>query len=93
VFVNKDGTLKLGDFGISKSLDATSDMAATAVGTPYYLCPEICKGDKYSLKSDMWSLGIILYELCTLKRPFQGENIYSVMKAIMNTKFEEIPNN
>lgn len=41
----------------------------------------------------MWSLGIILYELCTLKRPFQGENIYSVMKAIMNTKFEEIPNN
>lgn len=68
-------------------------MAMTAVGTPYYLCPEICKGEKYSLKSDMWSLGIILYELCSLRRPFQGENIYAVMKSIMNGKFEDIPNN
>jgi len=38
----------------------------------------------------MWSLGIILYELCSLRRPFQGENIYAVMKSIMNGKFDEI---
>ena len=67
--------VKIGDFGISKVLESTSDLAKTLLGTPYYLSPEICIGQKYDYKSDIWMLGCILYELCTLRRPFEGESI------------------
>ena len=46
------------------------------MGTPYYLSPEIIKNEPYNFKSDMWSLGVILYELCALKPPFNGNNIH-----------------
>lgn len=59
----KNGTIKLGDFGIAKVLEQTVAQAETQVGTPYYISPEIIKGRKYSLETDIWSLGIILYEL------------------------------
>ena len=70
IFLNVNKQLKIGDFGISKSLDQ-SQMAATAmVGTPYYLSPEMVEGKPYSTKSDIWALGVILYQLCSLKLPF-----------------------
>jgi NIMA (never in mitosis gene a)-related kinase len=64
IFLTSKRLLKIGDFGISKVLDNTS--ANTFVGTPYYLSPEVCCNKKYDLRSDLWSLGCILYELCTL---------------------------
>ncbi len=48
------------------------------IGTPFYFSPEMCKGEKYDYKSDIWALGILLYEICTLDYPFKGKN-YSTM--------------
>ena len=57
VFMTSDGRCKLGDFGVSKVLSGTTQLASTAVGTPYYLSPEICENRAYNHKSDVWSLG------------------------------------
>ena len=70
IFLSKDRELKIGDFGISKSLDKTSLDATAMIGTPYYLSPEMVEGKPYSTKADIWALGVILYQLCALKLPF-----------------------
>ena len=75
IFMNQNGSIKLGDFGIAKCLKNTVDIAKTVVGTPYYFSPEIIQNKPYSFKSDIWSLGILLYEMCALKMPFDGSNI------------------
>ena len=49
-------------------------MAHTIVGTPYYLSPELCEENPYNHKSDIWSLGCVLYVLCTYKHPFEAKN-------------------
>ena len=61
-----DNTVKIGDFGIARVLTNTIEKAKTVVGTPYYLSPEIIENKPYSFKSDIWSLGVLLYELCAL---------------------------
>ena len=58
--------IKLGDFGIARVLSDTKSKAKTVVGTPYYLSPEIIHNQPYSFKSDIWSLGVLLYEMCAL---------------------------
>ncbi|XP_014390715.1 PREDICTED: serine/threonine-protein kinase Nek1 [Myotis brandtii] len=67
IFLTKDGTIQLGDFGIARVLNSTVELARTCIGTPYYLSPEICENKPYNNKSDIWALGCVLYELCTLK--------------------------
>ena len=69
IFLTKDDHIKLGDFGISKILNSTRDIAKTPIGTPYYMSPEALNGEEYSYSSDIWSLGIILNELCLLENP------------------------
>ena len=56
------------------------------LGTPYYLSPEICRNEHYDHKTDMWMLGCVLYELLTLKKPFEGEslNVNFSIQAIIN---------
>lgn len=70
--MNKENTILLGDFGIARVLNNTREKVKTMVGTPYYLSPEIIESKDYSFKTDIWSLGIILYELCALKPPFDA---------------------
>ncbi len=66
VFLTKKGFVKLGDFGIARVLSNTKSKAKTVVGTPYYLSPEIIESQPYNFKSDIWSLGVLLYEMCAL---------------------------
>lgn len=62
-------TLKIGDLGISRSIDVKSgERAKTRIGTPRYVSPEVLKGEDYLFSTDVWSLGIMLCEICTLDR-------------------------
>ncbi len=61
------------------------------IGTPYYLSPEICKSEPYGYKSDVWSLGCILYELCTLKHAFNSTNLLGLVNKITLEVPEPIP--
>eukprot|EP00899_Mesostigma_viride_P019335 jgi/Mesvir1/27402/Mv07203-RA.4 len=91
IFIGKGGIIKIGDFGISKVLDNTNDFATTVTGTPYYMSPECCQNQKYTFKSDIWSLGCILYELCTLKHAFDAENLLSLVYQIVAGTFPPVP--
>jgi NIMA (never in mitosis gene a)-related kinase 1/4/5 len=82
----------LGDFGIARVLNKTFDKAKTMVGTPYYLSPEIIESKPYSFKTDIWSLGVILYELCTLKPPFNAESLHFLALKIVKGQYPSIPN-
>jgi NIMA (never in mitosis gene a)-related kinase len=74
MFLGKDDKVKIGDLGVAKMLNQTANFAHTVVGTPYYLSPELCEEKPYNHKSDIWSLGCVLYELCTFKHPFEATN-------------------
>ncbi|XP_072173029.1 serine/threonine-protein kinase Nek8-like [Diadema setosum] len=74
--------IKVGDFGISKILSSKSK-AFTVVGTPCYISPELCEGKPYNQKSDMWAVGCVLYELLTLKRAFEANNLPALVMKIM----------
>jgi serine/threonine protein kinase len=91
VFLTGSKTIKVGDFGISKVLESTTQCAMTVVGTPYYMAPESCQSEPYTSKSDVWALGIILYELCTLKQPFQADNLLGLVFKIVQDEPEPIP--
>ncbi|OAF68221.1 hypothetical protein A3Q56_04031, partial [Intoshia linei] len=80
--MGSDDTMKLGDFGIAKLLNGTNDFARTCIGTPYYLSPEICQNKPYNNKSDIWSMGCVLFEMCSLKHAFNGHDISSLMMQI-----------
>ena len=72
IFLGADDTVKIGDFGVSRLLSGSADMATTLVGSPGYLAPELCSGEPYDEKADIWALGVTLVELCALKHPFGG---------------------
>lgn len=72
VFLDSEHNVKLGDFGLSKQLEASTALASTYVGTPYYMSPELATGASYDAKSDVWALGCITYELCALRPPFDA---------------------
>eukprot|EP00658_Telonema_sp_P-2_P033647 TRINITY_DN24652_c0_g1_i1.p1 TRINITY_DN24652_c0_g1~~TRINITY_DN24652_c0_g1_i1.p1 ORF type:complete len:353 (-),score=56.96 TRINITY_DN24652_c0_g1_i1:334-1392(-) len=61
-------------------------MAKTACGTPYYLPPEICQGNAYGPQNDVWAAGVLGFELLTLKRPFEGKNLASVIMQICHSQ-------
>eukprot|EP01029_Cantina_marsupialis_P005430 TRINITY_DN1589_c0_g1_i1.p1 TRINITY_DN1589_c0_g1~~TRINITY_DN1589_c0_g1_i1.p1 ORF type:complete len:772 (-),score=205.55 TRINITY_DN1589_c0_g1_i1:56-2371(-) len=91
VFLTKNLIVKLGDFGIAKVLDSSIDQASTVLGTPYYMSPEICENKAYDYKSDVWALGCILYELCTLKHAFDSSNILGLVFKIVGGNQPPIP--
>lgn len=87
MFLGKDDKVKVGDLGVAKLLNQTQNMAHTIVGTPYYLSPELCEEKPYNHKSDIWSLGCVLYELCTFKHPFEAKNQGSLIMKIVKGQY------
>ena len=84
IMVSADGRVKLVDFGIA--LDTTLRKMTWAglsqtVGTPDYMAPEQVKGKRGDARSDLYALGVILYEMLTGETPFQGDNVYAAMRA------------
>ena len=89
VFITEDGVYKLGDLNVSKVVK--SDFAKTQTGTPYYASPEVWKDQPYGIKSDMWSLGCVLYEMAAQKPPFTATDIQTLYKKIMSGSYSRIP--
>ena len=88
LFLNKDGKLKIGDLGVAKEVKESH--TNTVVGTPYYLSPELWEEKPYNNKSDIWSLGCILYELWTLKHPFDAKTQGGLFLKIVKGKYDPI---
>ncbi|CAM9610722.1 unnamed protein product [Lampetra planeri] len=87
---NNKSSIKLGDFGIARILTNTMELARTCIGTPYYLSPEICENCPYNNKSDIWSLGCVLYELCTLNHPFEGNSLRHLVMKICQGSYKPL---
>ena len=91
IFLMKNGLVKLGDFGISKGFERTMEKAKTMVGTPYYLSPEILESKPYDAKSDIWALGVLLYEMMTFKMPFNANSLPMLSVKIMKGNYTPPP--
>jgi NIMA (never in mitosis gene a)-related kinase len=89
VFLNSDGDSKLGDFNVSKVMK--SGFCKTQTGTPYYASPEVWKDKPYDEKSDIWSLGCVIYEMCALKPPFRAADMNGLFKRVTTGDFSPIP--
>ncbi|NXE25815.1 NEK11 kinase, partial [Ardeotis kori] len=87
----KNNLLKIGDFGVSRLLMGSCDLATTFTGTPYYMSPEALKHQGYNTKSDIWSLGCILYEMCCMNHAFTGHNFLSVVLKIVEGDTPSLP--
>lgn len=90
IFLDGDKAVKLGDFGLSKIMQS-HDFASTYVGTPFYMSPEICAAEKYTLKSDIWALGCIVYELCTKEPPFNAQTHLQLVNKIRKGDVTPLP--
>ncbi|KAL0485239.1 autophagy-related protein ATG1 [Acrasis kona] len=82
--LSKLGTLKIADFGFAREIGPGS-MAETMCGSPLYMAPEILTFKKYDAKADLWSVGIILYEMLYGSTPFRADNVLSLINAIERT--------
>jgi len=90
IFLMKDGSAKLGDMNVSKV--AKKGLLYTQTGTPYYASPEVWSDKPYDHKSDIWSLGCVLYESVTLKPPFRAEDMNGLYKKVLKGMYPKIPN-
>lgn len=90
IFLDGDKSVKLGDFGLSKIMQS-HDFASTYVGTPFYMSPEICAAERYTLKSDIWAVGCIIYELCTKEPPFNAQTHLQLVNKIRKGDVAPLP--
>jgi serine/threonine protein kinase len=94
IFITADGTLKLGDLGLGRYLSSQTIEAFSRVGTPLYMSPEVLKGSGYDWKSDVWSLGCVVYELACLRSPFRKDDtkmsLYDLFQTISKGEFPPI---
>jgi NIMA (never in mitosis gene a)-related kinase len=89
VFLFSNGCAKLGDLNVSKV--ARRGLGYTQTGTPYYASPEVWKDKPYDHKSDVWSLGCVLYEMITLRPPFRAKDMEGLFNKVCKGQFSKIP--
>ena len=80
------GSVKITDFGIARITDSSKTRTGTVLGTPNYMSPEQCMGKKVDGRADLFSLGVVLYQLSTGALPFKGESMATLMYAIVNDR-------
>ncbi|KAM7337047.1 hypothetical protein ACRRTK_003166 [Alexandromys fortis] len=86
-----DLLLGTGDFGVSRLLMGSCELATTLTGTPHYMSPEALKHQGYDAKSDIWSLACILYEMCCMDHAFAGSSFLSVVLNIVEGDTPSLP--
>lgn len=89
MFLFSNGNAKLGDLNVSKV--AKRGLGYTQTGTPYYASPEVWKDQPYNNKSDIWSLGCVLYEMITLRPPFRAENMEGLYNKVIKGQLTKVP--
>lgn len=87
-----NGQVKLGDFGFCKALNNPEDLSSTMVGSPIYMAPEILKGQEYTIKADIWSLGCVLFELLYGICPFEEKTMAQLMLAVEEREIKFLDN-
>ena len=92
IFLTKRMQCKIGDMNVSKILTNKNMLLHTQTGTPYYASPEIWENKSYSYKSDIWSLGVVLYEMCMLQTPFTGKSYDEVYVKIRKGVYPKLAN-
>lgn len=90
IFMFQNDIVKIGDLNVSKILK--NGLHNTQTGTPYYASPEVWDNNVYDFKSDIWSLGCLLYEMCALKAPFRGNTMKMVYDKVKQGIYDPIPN-
>ena len=89
IFLVKDKhQCKIGDMNVSKVIKEKELLTQT--GTPYYASPEVWRDEPYSYKSDLWSIGCVIYELCALRPPFKGKDLDELFLNVCKGKVERI---
>eukprot|EP00002_Diphylleia_rotans_P026697 TRINITY_DN5339_c0_g1_i4.p1 TRINITY_DN5339_c0_g1~~TRINITY_DN5339_c0_g1_i4.p1 ORF type:complete len:680 (+),score=120.42 TRINITY_DN5339_c0_g1_i4:71-2110(+) len=91
ILLTSEGYVKLADFGVARLLGSRTDLAKTRIGTPYYLSPEVWMNRTYDHKSDMWALGVLLYEMAGLRYPFEGDNMQELARQVTSGQYPTLP--
>ena len=86
ILIGSAGRVKLCDFGFARAMSSNTIVLTSIKGTPLYMAPELVKEQPYDEKADLWSLGIILYELYTGQPPFYTNSIYSLINHIVKVR-------
>jgi NIMA (never in mitosis gene a)-related kinase len=89
MFLTKEGEVKIGDLNVSKL--AKNGLLYTQTGTPYYASPEVWRDKPYDIKSDIWSLGCVIYEAASLHPPFRAADMQSLFKRVTAGVYPDIP--
>ena len=89
IMIRSDYRVKVMDFGIARVESSSMTKTGIAMGTPNYISPEQLKGQQVDNKADIFSLGVVMYEMLLGKRPFKGENITSLIYSIIHTEPEK----
>jgi serine/threonine protein kinase len=90
IILLKNDQVKVADFGIARVMDISETQTGVVFGTPAYMSPEQIAGKKVDSRSDLFSLGVVFYELLTGEKPFKGDNITDVMYAIAKASYTPI---